>query len=62
MKKETFKSKNHKCQINIPISTIQVIREKANQSELTVSKLIYSELTKVYPDKTIERSKENGRN
>lgn len=62
MKKDNFRANNHKCQVNIPISTIREIREKAKQSELTVSRFMYSELTKVYPDKTIERGKENDGN
>lgn len=51
MKKDSFKMRNHKCQIYMPISTIQEIQEKAKQSEMKISKFMYQELTKVYPDK-----------
>lgn len=51
-----YERKNTKCQFFLPATTILEIKAKAEKAELSLSKFIYSELIKVYPDKNTERS------
>ena len=53
---KTYELKNFKCQFFLPTTTILEIKVKAEKAETSVSKLIYTELTKVYPDKKAGRS------
>ena len=50
-KRETYKESNYKTEIEMPTEIVYELKELMRQRGTSMTKLMYQELTKIYPHK-----------